>query len=435
LPVFNNITGKQLSVSLTLPFALLVLAVTLGTGLLSGSYPAFYLSGFNPIAVLKGKIKNSWGEIIARKGLVIFQFSISLVMIVSVLVIYKQISFIQSQDPGYNKDNVIYFDKEGTVSQNTESFLAGLREVPGVVNASAIQESVVYKGGGSSTYGVNWPGKTDKDLIDFVVRAVDFRMIETLGMQVKEGRSFSEEFGAEDTRVVLNETAASLMSLKKPVGQTIKIWGKQMTIAGVVKDFHISSFHEPILPVIFMYDPKETYMVMAKIQSGKEKETISRIENFYKKYNPGYTLNYKFLDNAYQAQYVAEQRVSMLSGYFAGLAILISCLGLFGLAAFNAEIRTKEIGIRKVLGASLTNVVFMLSKDFFKLVIIATCIAFPLAWWAMNDWLNGFVYKISIGAAVFIVALAVVLLLTILTVLSQAIKAGVANPVKSLRTE
>lgn len=435
LPVFNEITGKTLSIAFTWKLVGMMLGVTMLTGLLAGSYPAFYLSGFNPITVLKGKIRSSFGEILARKGLVVFQFVVSLVLIVSVLVITKQVNYVQSANPGYNKDNVIYFDKEGTVTQNTASFLAQLRKIPGVINASAIQESMMREGGGSSTYGISWPGKTDKDLIDFVIRAVDYDMIETLGIRVKEGRSFSDKYSSEDTKVILNETSVKAMGLKDPVGKTIKMWNKDVTIIGVVQDFHISSFHEAIAPIIFRYNLKDTYMIMAKIKAGEEKETLARIGDFYKQYNPNYLFDYKFLDKAYQAQYVSEQRVSVLSGYFAGLAILISCLGLFGLAAFNAEIRTKEIGVRKVLGASAANVTLLLSKEFFRLVIIAACIAFPLAWWAMQAWLDGFVYKINIGTGVFIIAFIATLLLTILTVGFQAIKAAIANPVKSLRTE
>jgi hypothetical protein len=435
MPLFNEITGKQLAIDFNARLIALMVGVTLLTGILSGSYPAFYLSGFNPITVLKGKIKSSWGELLARKGLVVFQFTISLLLIVSVIIIYQQVDFIQSADPGYNKDNVIYFDKEGKVSTNTEAFLTELRTMPGVVKASSIQENVVYEGGGSSTYGIQWPGKTDKDVIDFVVRSVDYDMLETLGIQIKEGRSFSKEFGSDSSNALFNETAIELMGLKNPVGAKIIMWGKKMTIAGVVKDLHISSFHEKILPIVFTLRPENTFTIMAKLQAGKEKETLARIEAFYKTYNPGYVFQYKFLDNTYQAQYISEQRVSMLSKCFAGLAILISCLGLFGLAAFNAEIRTKEIGVRKVLGASVSSVTFLLSKDFFKLVIIAAAIAFPLAWWAMSEWLDGFAYKISIGAGVFVLAFAAIVVLTILTVGFQAIKAAVANPVKSLRTE
>lgn len=435
LPLFNSITGKQLTVNISPGLIFSLLAVTLLTGVLSGSYPAFYLSKFNPVAVLKGKIKNSVGEMMARKGLVVFQFMVSLVLIVAVMVVYQQMDFIQSKNLGYSRDNVLQFDKEGVSATNTPAFLTELKKIPGVVNASAISQSAVQSGNNGSTYGIDWPGKSAKDLIDFVVRNMDYDMIETLGIQVKEGRSFSKTFGADSSKLIFNEAAIKVMGMKNPVGTKVKMWDNEMEIIGVVKDFHISSLHEAITPMVFRYDPSRTSMIVAKIAAGKEKETLPKLESFYKSYNPGYVFDYKFLDNAYQAQYVSEQRVSTLSKYFAGLAILISCLGLFGLAAFNAEARTKEIGIRKILGASVSNVIYLLSKDFFKLVIIAVLIAFPLAWWSMNSWLNSFAYKINIGTSVFVVAFIVIALLTLVTVSFQAMKAAIANPVGALRSE
>ncbi|MDP9230173.1 MAG: FtsX-like permease family protein, partial [Bacteroidota bacterium] len=435
LPVFNQITSKQLTISADPKVIAVILGVTLLTGILAGSYPAFYLSGFNPVAVLKGKIKNSVGELWARKGLVVFQFMISLLLIVSVMVIYRQMEYVQSKNLGYDKANVVQFDIEGIVAQQTGAFLAELKKLPGIVNASGISQSVVQSSIKISTYGIEWPGKNDKDVIDFVWRNVDYDMIETLGIQMKEGRSFSRSFGADSTRLLFNETAIRVMGLKNAIGTKVKMWGQDMEIAGVVKDFHISSLHEMIAPMVFRYDPSGTTLILAKMEAGKEKETLSRLETFYKKYNPGYPFNYTFLDKSYQAQYVSEQRVSVISRYFAGLAILISCLGLFGLAAFNAEVKTKEIGIRKILGASPRDLMFLLSKDFFKLIIISVAIAFPLSWWSMKTWLNGFAYKINIGLNVFLIAFGAIVLLTLVTVSFQAIKAAIANPVKSLRTE
>ena len=437
LPFFNQITGKALTIIPDTNLVILVLGATFVTGLFSGSYPAFYLSGFNPVAVLKGRPKNSVGELLARRGLVVFQFVVSLVLIISVMIIYRQMEYVQSKNLGYDRSNIIYFDKEGTISQNPETFITELKKLPGIVNASAIQQSVVRTGAGNgaSTYGISWPGKSDKDFIDFVVRAVDYDMIETLGITFKEGRSFSKEFGADSINLIFNEAAIKVMGLKNAIGTPIRMWDRNMSIVGVVKDFHLASLHEPIAPMVFMYRPSNTSMIMAKMERGKVKETVSALESFYKKFNPGYPFEYKFLDDAYQAQYVSEQRVSVLSRYFAGLAILISCLGLFGLAAFHAEVRTKEIGIRKVLGASISSVMFLLSKDFLKMVIIAVVMAFPLAWWAMNNWLSSFAFKIDIGISVFVVAFAAIVLITLFTVSFQAIKAAIANPVESLRTE
>jgi ABC-type antimicrobial peptide transport system permease subunit len=437
LPVFNTVTGKEIHINITPQMVGLVLGITLLTGLFSGSYPAFYLSGFNPIAVLKGRVRNSMGELLARKGLVVFQFVVSLVLIVAVLVVYQQVDYVQSKHLGYDKANVVTFEKVGTISKNSQSFLEEVRRMPGIQGASSIQQSIVQGRGstGASTYGIDWPGKTKNDLVDFIIRAVDYDLLETLGIRLAEGRTFSLEYGAENTKVIFNEAAIKAMGLKKPVGTTVKLWGEDKQIVGVVKDFHVTSLHEKIEPMVFTCNPQNTNSIVAKLENGKEKETLQQLEALYKKFNPGYVFDYTFLDDSYQKQYVSEQRVSLLSQYFAGLAILISCLGLFGLAAFNAEVRTKEIGIRKVLGASVENVVLLLSKDFLRLILLAILIAFPLAWWALNVWLNGFAYHINISPWLFVIAGVAILLVALLTLSYQSIKTAVMNPIKSLRTE
>ncbi|MBS1509482.1 MAG: ABC transporter permease [Bacteroidetes bacterium] len=435
LPVFNNITGKQIVFAINAQWILMLIAATAVTGLVSGSYPAFYLSGFKAVAVLKGKIKTATGELLARKGLVVFQFAVSLVLIVSVLVIHRQVNYIQNKDLGYSKNGVIQFDKEGTVATNTTAFLQELKKQPGVVDASAASQSAVQSTNNSTTYGIEWPGKDPNNLVNFIVRNVDYDLTETLGIQMKEGRSFSAQYGADSTKLVFNEAAIKAMGLKNPVGTKVRMWQKDMEIIGVMKDFHVASLYDQIAPMVFRYDPSRTTLIIAKLQPGTEKATLDHLQQFYKSYNPGYVLNYTFLDTAYQAQYVTEQRVAALSDYFAALAILISCLGLFGLAAFNAEARTKEIGIRKVLGASVTTVMYILSKDFIKLIILAMLLAFPMAWWAMNKWLNGFAYKIPLSISVFAVALVAVCVITMIIVGYQAAKAAVTNPVKSLRSE
>jgi len=436
LPGFNEVTGKQITLHFSPQLLTMALLVTLATGLLSGSYPAFYLSGFNPVTILKGKIKNSLGELLARKGLVVFQFVVSLVLIVAMLVIYRQVEFIQNRNLGYNKENVIYFDKTGKTLENTESFLAELKKVPDVVNASAIQQSVVQGSvGNASTYGIDWPGKEPEQSVNFTVRSVDYDLLETLGIQLKEGRAFSRAFGTDNKGLIFNETAIRTMGLKNPLGTKVKMWDQEMEIIGVVKDFHISSLHESIAPMVFRLDPSRTAMIMAKLQAGKERESIAAIESFYKRFNPGYPFDYKFLDASFQAQYVSEKRISALSTWFAALAILISCLGLFGLASFNAEVRTKEIGIRKVLGASERSIVFLLSGQFFKLLLAAIAIAFPIAWWAMNKWLSGYAYKTTIGIDVFLLAFFGGAVFTLITIGFQSVKAAITNPVKNLRTE
>ncbi len=435
MPAVNSITGKHLSVSIDPKIISLVLLTTLFTGIFAGSYPAFYMSGLSVVTIFKGKIKKSVPEILTRKGLVVFQFVLSLILIVGVMVVVKQVSFVQSKNIGYDKANVIYFDKEGSLNQNAKSFLTELKKIPGVMNASSVQQNVMQKGNGSSTYGIDWPGKSSDALIDIAVRAVNYDLIETLGIQITDGRSFSDDYRVGDKGLIFNETAIKLMGLKNPVGTKVNMWGEERTIIGVVKDFHISSLHEMLAPLVFYFDPQNASTFMVKIAAGKERETITKIQALSRSFDPGYSFEYKFLDELYQAQYISEQRVSVISKYFAVLAIIISCLGLFGLAAFNAAVRTKEIGIRKVLGASVSNVMVMLSKDFVFLIIIAMMIGFPLSWIAMNAWLDGFAYRVSIGADVFIIAGVSVILLALVTVSYQSLRTAVMNPVKSLRTE
>jgi hypothetical protein len=409
--------------------------IALVTGILSGSYPAFYLSGFKPLETLKGKLQGKAGEHFVRKGLVIFQFTISLVLIVSVFIVYRQIQFAQTKPIGYAKENVVYFDMEGKIFENKKNFFDELRRVPGVVQAAGINQSLIREDGGSSTYGVEWPGKIENKNIDFMIRAVDKDLVRTLGMQIKEGKSFSDSMGGNNAYLLLNETAVKVMGLKKPVGTKVKLWGEEKMILGVMKDFHTASVHEPISPLIFRCVPDDVSMAMVRIQAGSERKVIDHLTAFYTKVNPGYALNLQFLDETFKAQYLTEERTLTLAKYFAYLTIVISCLGLFGLAAFDTERRTKEIGIRKVLGANTKSLIALLSKDFLKLVVIAIILASPVAYYLMNKWLQDFAYRVNISWWIFIVAGALALLIALLTVSFQAIKAAIANPVKSLRTE
>ncbi|MBN8856416.1 MAG: hypothetical protein BGO55_16610 [Sphingobacteriales bacterium 50-39] len=435
LPVFSQVTGKHLIVTFSPSVTGVMLGITLITGVLAGSYPAFYLSNFKPILVLKGKLRNSAAELLTRKGLVVFQFAISLVLIVSMIVIYKQVAYIQTKNMGYNRDHVVYFDKEGTMAQNTDAFLTQLRSIPGVVSASTMEQNIAQPDLGSSTYGISWPGK-EKDLnTNFGVRALDLGLTETLGIQVKEGRTFSKAFGGEDTKLLINETAARIMGLQHPVGTTIRMWDQDKTIVGVVKDFHVTSLHDAIMPMVFYFNPQHASTVMVRLAAGQEKEALSKMTDLYKQFNPGFVFEYKFLDEVFQTMYVGEQRVSLLSRYFAALAIIISCLGLSGLAAFNAESRAKEIGIRKVLGASVGNITVLLSGNFIYLMILAMLIAFPLTWWLMHAWLAGFAYRTEMGWGIFALAGSSLVLIALLTVSYQSIKAAVINPAESLRTE
>jgi predicted permease len=436
LPQFNLITGKQIIFYPEPKLIAGLLIITLFTGLLSGSYPALYLSGFNPIKILKGKLRNSTAEILARKGLVVFQFSLSVILIVGVLVVYKQMRYIQSTKPGYNKDNIVRFDSEGKIQTNEQSFVDGLKKIPGVVNASFTFNNMVGRNYG--TYGLDWEGKDPHASIYFEGMGGGDDFIETMEMEMVAGRAFSKDFGDEKSKIIINEAAAEIMHLKDPVGKNIKLFDSSRQIIGVVKNFHFQSFHETVKPLYMTKlqpDRNPWLKIMVRIKAGQEKETVDLIRKYYESYNPGFLFDFGFLDQAYQKQYEAETKVALLSRYFAGLAILISCLGLFGLVAFTAQRRQKEIGIRKVVGARVSDIVSMLSFDFLKLVSIAVLVAFPVSWLAMNAWLNGFAYRINIGAMVFVLAAASILFITILTISYQAIRSAVANPVRSLRTE
>lgn len=435
LPAFNNITGKQLALVPDVRMILSFLGIAVFTGLVAGSYPALYLSGFNPTAILKGKLRNSAGELWVRKGLVIFQFSLSVILIVSVLVVYKQIAFVQSKNLGYNKDNMIIINREGTLNNDDkmQTFISEAHKVPGVVMVSSIGHNLA--GHNSGTSGVQWTGRDPNDKTEFENVAANYNMIETLGFEMKEGRTFSPKFSSDSNAIIFNEAAIRFMGMKDPLGKTIKLWGEERTIIGIVKNFHYESLHENVKPLFIRLTPGGTWSVVAHIAAGKEKQTLAGLESLYRQFNPDFSFNYKFLDENFQRMYASEKRVSVLSRYFAGLAILISCLGLFGLAAFTAHRRQKEIGIRKVVGATANNLYVMLSKDFLKLVLIAILIAIPVSWWAASHWLQGFAYHAPIGAGVFLIAGAATILITLLTVSYQAIKAALANPINSLKSE
>ncbi|WP_343704187.1 ABC transporter permease [Chitinophaga sp.] len=435
LPSFNNITGKQLALSINPAMIGSLVLITLMTGLLAGSYPALYLSGFKPIAVLKGRLASSAGELWVRKGLVVFQFAISAVLIVSVMVVYKQIAFVQNKNLGYKRDNVIMFDREGKLDaeDHLEAFMERVRSVPGVVSATYMAHNMT--GHNSGTSGVLWPGRDPEDRTEFENVAVSYDAEKTMGFEIKEGRTFSKDFASDSNAIIFNEAAIKYMGLKEPLGKTVQLWGEPRHIIGVVKDFHFESLHEEVKPLFFRLNAGNTYAVAIKIQAGREKETIAGLENLYRQFNPGFTFSYQFLDEGYQKMYTAEKRIGVLSRYFAGLAILISCLGLFGLAAYTAQRRQKEIGVRKVVGASVSSVVMLLSREFLKLVAVAVLIALPLAWWATHSWLEGFAYHVTPGIGMFVLAGVVTLLITCFTISFQAVKAALANPVHSLKAE
>ncbi|MBS1663790.1 MAG: ABC transporter permease [Bacteroidetes bacterium] len=425
LPTFNEITDKHLMLGMIAGHLGSILLLAVITGLISGSYPALYLSRFQPAITLKGKFAPLSGlqELWIRKGLVVFQFTLSVIFILSVAVIYNQINFIQKKDPGYDRENIIYFEMEGGVKNNLEPFLAGLRRVPGVVQASSIIQSIVLPTYTPSA-GVTWNGENTDDRIRFYKMFINYDLIETLGIKMAAGRSFSRDFGADSTAIVLNEAAVTAMGLSNPIGMTIKVGGGDRHIVGVTKNFHFNSLHEQIRPFIFLLEAQNTFLVMVRLAKGGE--GIKNIQSYYKGVNPGYTLDYKFLEDDYKKQYASEKLVGTLSKYFTGLAMLLSCLGLFGLATFAVERRTDEIWIRKVLGASSLSIIHLLSADFTRIVLLSILIGLPLSYWLTNHWLQSFAYRIPLGASYFLLTAFGVLLTAWLTIGIRIISEAIA---------
>lgn len=431
LSTFEKIIGKQLSIPSDPGFMATVLGITLFTGIVSGSYPALYLSGFNPLSVLKGKLLQSAGELWVRKGLVVFQFVISAILIVSVLVVYRQMKFVNSTNLGFNKDNIIVFKKEGAAGGDMGAFLREIKNIPGVTNAANFGSDLIVNYTGTE---LSWPGKDAYSKIQFKYLLAGYHFIETLDIKLKEGRPFMGNSNADSSAIIFNEAAIKAMGLENPVGKDVVLWDKKMTIVGVVKNFHFESLYEKMKPCFLVLSP-DADKVMVKIASGSEKQTISGLQAFNQTYNAGFPFEFSFLDQDFEALYRSENRVATLAWYFAGITIIISCLGLFGLAAFTAQKRQKEISIRKVVGASTGNLIFLLVKDFLQLILIAIIIAFPLAWWATSHWLGDFAYRASIGANIYLLSAGLMLLITLLTISYQAIRSAFVNPVKSLRAE
>lgn len=434
LPAFNQLTDKQIVLHPDKELILAAVAITLITGVLAGSYPAFYLSAFRPVLVLKGKLNTSLGELFVRKGLVVFQFTLSMIFIVAVLVVFRQMKYVQSERLGYNKDNVLVFNSDGRLLGNQENFVAELKRLPGVVSATGANHNLV--GHTFATGGMQWEGMATDQKPMFEVASVGHDFCQTMEIRLMAGKDFSDFKGGSS--IILNQAAIDAMGIKDPIGKTVRFLNQPRRIVGIIQNFHFESFHEIIRPMVLLPDASDSgsnYKILARIQVGRETEALARIRRLYEEWNKGYVFDYRWLDAAFQRQYRSEKNVADLSKYFAGLAILISCLGLFGLAAFTAQRRQKEIGIRKVVGASTRQIAVMLSMGFLKLIGVALLVALPLAWWIMNEWLHSFAYRVGLGPGIFLIASAAVILITVCTISMQSIRAAVANPVKSLKAE
>ncbi|MDB5229872.1 MAG: FtsX-like permease family protein [Chitinophagaceae bacterium] len=445
LPLFNKASGRELNISQLTNGWLVAgfFALAILTGLLAGSYPAFYLSSFKPASVLKGKFQNSLAAVSLRKGLVVFQFIISVVLITAAVIISRQMQYLRKADLGFAKEQQVIIPlRSGNAKNMYQAFSTQVRNDPQVASVGA---SLYYPGiFNPADNGFYKAGQTMNDAKRTRMNWVDVDFLKTLGVQVLAGRLFSEKFPSDTSfRVVLNEKAVKDIGLgtaQKAVGQKVFFdWqGKNygFEIIGVVKDFHFEDLHLPITPYAFQLNTGNGYnYLMVHAKQGNVQPLLDRMKILWHKYNSDEPFEYSFLDEDFQRNYVAEDRLASIVNYFTLIAIVISCLGLFGLATFSAEQRIKEIGVRKVLGASVSSIVTLLSKDFLKLVIVAVVIACPLAWWAMNKWLEDFAYRTNISWTVFAITALIAVVIALLTISFQAIKAATANPVKSLRTE
>ncbi|MCB0611257.1 MAG: ABC transporter permease [Lewinella sp.] len=430
IPGVNAITGKSLQLGFTSWGMLGMLGITFSAGILAGAYPALFLSGHNAITVLKGQLKSSTGERWVRKGLILFQFTVSMLLIVSVVVVYKQIELIQSgRNLGYNRDHVVYF----SVDQPGKAFAGALRNIPGVISV----------GGGSLTAGkqlggtndVRWAGKEPDDQTFFSTFWLGYDLIETLGIEIKEGHSFSEAFGSP-YQAILNEEAVRRMGLQDPLGKTLQVGGDEREVVGIVNDFYFESFYETVKPCILLLAPMEyAPKLSVRIRAGTEKATIAKLKAVYEAYYPGLVFDYKFMDEDYQKLYASEKRVAVLSRYFAGMAVVISCLGLFGLAMFTTDRRKKEIGIRKVMGAGVFGIIRMLTGGFTKIVLFAVALALPAGYWLATHWLAQFTLHIGLYWWYFLGPAVLLLIIAWATVGVQTVRAARVNPVKSLKEE
>jgi putative ABC transport system permease protein len=427
LPQFSLVTSKSLSLTLDRWFVMSTLSVVLITGVLGGIYPALYLSAFRPASILKGPVTTMGAGILIRKGLVVFQFVITVIFITAIIVVQKQVDFLGEKSLGYQKEHLIYLEAEGNVATDVEAFLHEVRNVPGVERASSMLGNFVAESGGR-------PGAVSAGQKTVVLHsvAVNHELLETLGVTIIDGTSF-RNVPNDTAQCIVNESAVHALNLANPVGT--KMPGTDVTIVGVVKDFHFQSLYEKIEPFMFRLEPHFATTIMVRLTPVNEQQTLARLEELYRKVNPGFEFNFHFLDQQYQHQYVAERRVSTLIRYAAGLSIIISCLGLLGLVGFSAERRMKEISIRKILGSTASEIWIMLSRDFMKLVIVAVLIALPLSYLLVVEWLDHFAFRIALQPMYFVLAGGIVITLAILTVTVQTLRAAKANPTRWIKTE
>jgi len=435
LPSFNAFTGKEVNVDYSdVRFLFGVIAILVFTGILSGSYPAFLLSSYIPVRTLKGDIKS--GPVSFRRVLVILQFSIAILMIICTGMVYRQLTFIQNRNLGIDTEQIIYFPFMDKVEEKFQLFKGELNKFPGVKGVTFCQSLPTYNDNG--TYGINWEGKQEEDVLFVNVNQVEHDYIPTFGIELSEGRNFSIDFPADSGNYILNETAIQKMQIDDPIGKEFTLWGMKGTIIGVMKDYNFKSLHKEIDPICLRNlrsDEKMYGYNFIKLEGSDVRKTINNIERTWNKQYPAFPLEYSFLEEEYSDLYLFESRMRSLFALFAALSIFLSCLGLYGLSSFMAERRTREIGIRKALGARSWQIVTLFSWDALKWIRIANLIAWPIAWLYMNHWLKDFAYKASISPWIFLLSGFIVMLISMITLSFQAQKAARINPATTIKQE
>jgi putative ABC transport system permease protein len=437
LPYFNSLTAKHIALPVRIPgFWLAIAGLLLATGFIAGSYPALFLSSLNPVKVLKGALKFSPRALLFRKGLVVFQFTMSIVLIIGTLIISRQLSYLQTKNLGFDRGNLVYmhFPYPQGLPSGFTVFKQQLLTMPGIKAVDYSQQPPSHTN--YYTYNVNWSGKDPNTKAFAIHNGVGYDYFNLMGIQFSEGRAFSTDFSTDSTGIIINETALKMMGLKKPLGEEVTVGDQRRTVIGVVKDFHFKSLHEPIEPLILFLNREPNWgYLLVKTEAGKTRQGVASMEKVFTQMERKFPFRYSFADEEYQKLYNDEMTVGKLGDSFSSLAIFIACLGLLGLTMFTAEQRRKEIGVRKVIGASVANIITMLSKDILKLIALAAIVAIPVAWLAMRQWLQNFAYRVQISWWVFVSAGGSALLIALATISYQAVKAALANPVKSLRSD
>lgn len=435
MPLFNEITGKTLSFNL-LDAQLIVIFVGIifFTALVAGGYPAVFISEFKPVQVLKGQLKSGSKAAMFRKGLVVLQFSLSILLIISTVVVYRQMEFMEKRDIGFKRDNMFYVWLQGDMAQHYETIRSRLLASPGIASVTASGQNPIDIG--NSTVGVEWEGKNEDDRILFTVLNVDQDFIQSMGMTMHEGRGFDRELVTDTANYIVNEKAAAKFGFKNGVaGQDLTLWQRKGKIVGVVKDFNFGSLHSGIEPLILHIRVQELSCLLVRVKDGETEAGLKSMEKLWKEYAAAYPFKYSFLNQDWEEFYKSEGQRGKIFNTMAVLSIFISCLGLFGLSAFSAERRTKELGIRKALGASTPGLIQLMSREFTILVLIAAVIGCPLGWYLMDQWLRSYAYHVEVGVVTLVLAAVLCLVVSLITVFYHSMRVATGDPVKALRYE